>query len=110
MAKYCEVTLKKQAPKNNSEENKNKKPLILKRKIEIKELKESVRLRLSEEGLKALSEAGGIAGYLKANLDKKLSQKLEAIKNKLIAKGVITIKKAEPENSEAPQEETASAE
>lgn len=98
MSRYCEVTKKRPAPTTEG-----KKPSLLKRKLEVKELKESIRLRVSEAGLKAVKDAGGLVGFIKAQGETvKLTPKLEDLRKKLIAKKIIVIKKDEPE--QAPEE------
>lgn len=79
MAKLCDITGKKAQKLSNG----TKRPDILKRKIEVPELKESIRLRLSSHGLKVLEESGGVVAYLKKNPAKKVSPKLETLKRRL---------------------------
>lgn len=96
----CEITLKKdQTPEGQ------KRPDVLNRKIEVSELKSTVRLKMSVAGLKALKEVGGITQFLTERDEKKLSPKLLKLKNKLIAAGKIEVKQEEPE----PTEEAAAA-
>lgn len=79
MAKLCDITGKKAQKLGNG----TKRPDILKRRIEVPEVKESIRLRLSSSGLKILEESGGVVGYLKKNPAKKVSPKLETLKRRL---------------------------
>lgn len=79
MTRICDITGKKAQKLSNG----TKRPDILKRKIEVPELKESIRLRLSSHGLKVLEESGGLVAYLKKNAAKKVSPKLETLKRRL---------------------------
>lgn len=96
--RLCEVTLKKDRTPAGQ-----KRPELLHRTVELPELKGTVRLLLSTEGLKVLSEAGGLTKFLQERSDKKLSARLKKIKTKLVAAGAITIKQEAPEQTEAPQ-------
>lgn len=98
MAKLCDVTGKKSQKLINGA----KRPDLLKRKIDVPELKESIRLSLSSHGLKVLEEAGGIVKYLKKDPAKKCSPKLEALKVRL------NIRVEEPKKEAAPIEVLAS--
>ncbi len=101
----CEITLKRdQTPEGQ------KRPDVLNRKIEVSELKSTVRLKVSVAGLKALEAAGGITKFLTERDETKLSPKLLKLKNKLLAAGKIKVKQEEPEAAEeAAPEEAAEA-
>ena len=101
----CEITLKRdQTPEGQ------KSPDLLNRKIEVPDLKTSVRLRISSTGIKVLEEAGGITKFLEAREEKKLLPKLIKLKQKLIEAGKIIVKKEEAEKAEEAPAKEAKAE
>lgn len=79
MTKICEITRKKAKSLKEGE----KRPNLLKRSIEVPELKGSVRLRVSSEGMEVLKKTGGLVNFLKERDEKKLSPKLYHLKVRL---------------------------
>lgn len=112
--RICEITLKKE--KVAAAGAGSKRPDILHRSIKVPELKGSVRLKLSTAGVQLIQSAGGLVKFLEQQQDdKKLSQKLRLLKQKLLAQGIIKTPEPEkaaeeaasPEAAEAPTEEAA---
>lgn len=83
MARLCEITRQKTTPMELIEGKVVKKPTLLKRKIPLKELECSVRLWVSENGVKVLQEQGGLGAYLAKAEEKSLSAKLKKIREQL---------------------------
>ncbi len=83
----CEITLKKfrqnGSPTARGKKNEQAKPVLLRRKVEVKEIKGSVRLAVCAEGLEILKKSGGLAKFLKDREDKKLSSRLLRLKRKI---------------------------
>jgi ribosomal protein L28 len=90
MSHLCEITRKRYRrnglPPSPGKKSEKRKPELLKRKIEVKELKGFVRLSVSPEGLELLKKSGGLAKFLKDREEKKLSTKLVRLKHKLYGK------------------------
>lgn len=93
--RLCEITMTKEGRPEAG-----KRPDLLHRKIEVPELKTSIRLKISSAGLKLLDEAGGLAKFLAERDEKKLSSKLSGLKQKLIKAGAIKVQKEEPKKVE----------
>jgi ribosomal protein L28 len=105
MAQICEITRKKVRHFSNlSEEQKKgiKAPQrqLLKRKIVLPEVKGSVNLKVSDQGLELIKKAGGLAAFLKDRADNKLSSELLKLKRKI---------HGEPKKEEKPAEQPAAA-
>ena len=105
MTDYCEITCKRPAKAEGP------KPSLLKRKIDVPELKTSIRLRVSEEGLNVLKEKGGLKAFLKDRNEKNLSQKLMRVKSLLGLPTDAEVKKQAEEKAAAAKkaEEAAAA-
>ncbi|MDX1387257.1 MAG: hypothetical protein R3257_06670 [bacterium] len=105
MPRICEITRKKIPHLKNMSGEQKADPkayqrVLLKRNIKIPEIKASINLKVSEEGLKMLQEAGGLSQFLKDRDDKKLSPRLLKLKRRI---------HGEPE-PEKPAEEAPAAE
>ena len=105
--RLCEVTLKKE--KIEGAAAGSKRPGILHRRVEVPELKSSVRLKVSTEGMEAIKTAGGLVKFLEQRDEKKLSKKLRLLKQKLLAEGVIKVPESEKAAEETPPAEAAAA-
>ncbi len=104
--RICEITLKKGQTSEGQ-----KRPDLLNRKIEVPDLKRTVRLKVSAAGIEALKAAGGVTKFLEEREEKKLTPKLRKLKAKLIEAGKIKVKAPEPEpTEEAPAKAEAPAE
>jgi ribosomal protein L28 len=101
--KTCEVTRKR------GQKIEGKRPDLLSRKIEIPELKSSLRLKLSAEGAKVIKDAGGVTKFLQDQEEAKLSPKLAKLRAQLIEKGVIKVKGEKPAEEAAPEAAPAEA-
>lgn len=88
MASVCEITRKRvphfsNLPEDNRPDVKAYRRVLLKRKVKVPEVQGSVNLWVTEEGLKQVKEAGGLAKFLKDRDDKKLTPKLLKLKRKI---------------------------
>ena len=88
MSQICEITKKKiphisNLPEGEKGDPKSHRRLLLKRKVKVPEIKGTVSLKVTAEGLKEVNAAGGLAKYLKDADDKKLSTRLLRLKRKI---------------------------
>lgn len=83
MSRLCEITRKKVPHPVHLTGSAPKRPVLLKRKIDFAELKTTVRLKVSEEGLQKLKAVGGLGKFLVQTEDKKLGPELLKLKNQL---------------------------
>jgi ribosomal protein L28 len=105
MAQICEITRKRiphfsNLPADQKKDSKVRYRQILKRKIKVPEIKGSINLKVSIEGLELVKKAGGLAAFLKDRADNKLSPQLLKIKRKIYG---------EPKKEEKPAPEAAAA-
>lgn len=103
MARICEITRKKIPHFQNISGEQKPDPkayqrTLLKRNIKVPEIKGSVNLKVSEEGLKLIKEAGGLSKFLKDRDDKKLSPRLLKLKRRIYGEP----KPEKPAEEEAP--------
>lgn len=85
MARLCEITRKRAPHPRNQEGGPQKRPDLLKRKVELKELNRTIRLWISAKGLEQVKAKGGLGAFLVDAQDKKLSKKLKSIRAQLPA-------------------------
>jgi ribosomal protein L28 len=103
MPRICEITRKKIPHLQNIAGEQKPDPkayqrALLKRNIKVPEIKGSVNLKVSEEGLKLIKEAGGLSKFLKDRDDKKLSPRLLKLKRRIYGEP----KPEKPAEEEAP--------
>lgn len=103
MAQICEITRKRIPHAGNLAEG-QKPEKLFKRNLEIKEIKDKVRLRVSNAGLEIIKKAGGLAKFVSQQPEEQLKKnpKLKKIFDRLPES--MKPKKEEP-SSEAPAEE-----
>lgn len=104
MSRLCEITRKKVPHPVHGTGSAPKRPVLLKRKIDFAELKTTVRLKVSEEGLQKLKAVGGLGKFLVQTEDKKLGPGLLKLKNRLPE--VQEAKKQEAKKQEAEKVES----
>ena len=88
MPRICEITRKRVSHFSNLPEADRPDPkayrrVLLKRKIKVPEIKGAVNLWVTDEGLKQVKTAGGLAKFLKDRDDKKLNTKLLKLKRRI---------------------------
>ncbi|MCP5468664.1 MAG: hypothetical protein H7A32_05285 [Deltaproteobacteria bacterium] len=71
MAQICEITRKRVPHTHNLGEGEQADKL-LKRKIEIKEIKDAVRLKVSKQGLERIKQAGGLGKWISQQSEEQL--------------------------------------
>jgi ribosomal protein L28 len=114
MSKHCEITGKRESHPSNLPEGTAapKRPMVLSRKVNVTELGKggSVRINISEAGLKIVQEAGGLVKYVQETADKKLSATLLKLKAKFPPPEPEKPKEEAPAAETAPVEEAPAAE
>lgn len=115
MTQICEITRKRIPHFSNLPEEARKNPksyrrVLLKRKIKVPEINGSINIKISEEGLSLIKKAGGLASFLKARSDNKLSPRLLRLKRKIHGEPVEEKPAEEKSQAEAKTEAKPSGE